>query len=171
MSEYCIHVANLFYLGSFLHRDILWLRILTCCGLLFGIVFFVCQTTPLYGPTFWHIVFLLINIVQIGRLIRARRESRLSDTQEQVAEDVFSHYSREQLVDLLTYSVSNTDDVLVGEQSIVLSPDDLILKRMAFEHLATDELVNLLTRRMWNKLDRIAPQDANQSILGSVVSP
>jgi len=36
--ELCIHCANLLYLASFLARDMLWLRVLTCLGLLFAIV-------------------------------------------------------------------------------------------------------------------------------------
>ena len=66
--ELCIHLANAFYLVSFLGRDILWLRALTCCGLALGIVFFTCQQTPMYGPTMWHVIFLFINGFMIWRL-------------------------------------------------------------------------------------------------------
>ena len=73
MTDVCIHIANLFYLASFVGRDILFLRLLTVCGLLFGIVFFTtCQKDPMYGPTFWHVVFLVINVFWIVRLIRQR---------------------------------------------------------------------------------------------------
>ena len=73
MTDYCIHIANLFYLASFAARDILWLRFLTCFGLVFGIVFFnTCHSDPMYGPMFWHFVFLGINAYRIVALMRDR---------------------------------------------------------------------------------------------------
>ena len=73
MTDYCIHIANLFYLASFAAKDMLWLRILTCAGLVFGIVFFnYCPKEPMYGPMFWHFVFLGINAYRIVALIRER---------------------------------------------------------------------------------------------------
>ena len=42
-------------------------RVVDCCS---GIVFFTtCQKDPMYGPTFWHVVFLLINFYQIGEIL------------------------------------------------------------------------------------------------------
>jgi hypothetical protein len=73
--ELCIHAANLLYLASFLGRDVLTLRALTCAGLALGLVFFTCRPEPLYGPAFWHVAFLIINGVQIGRIVRERREA------------------------------------------------------------------------------------------------
>lgn len=72
-TDACIHIANLFYLASFAGKDMLRLRVLTCCGLIFGIVFFTtCQDDPMYGPTFWHFVFLAINLYRIVCLLRER---------------------------------------------------------------------------------------------------
>jgi hypothetical protein len=73
--ELCIHAANLLYLASFLGRDVLTLRALTCAGLALGLVFFTCRPEPLYGPAFWHVTFLVINAVQIARIVRERREA------------------------------------------------------------------------------------------------
>ena len=73
MFDPCIHIANLFYLASFVGKDMLRLRILTCCGLLFGIVFFTnCHETPMYSTTFWHCVFLAINLYRIFCLLQER---------------------------------------------------------------------------------------------------
>ena len=102
MIQFCIHAANIFYLASFLGRDMLWLRVLTCAGLVLGVVFFACQQTPMYGPAAWHVVFLVINGVQILRLIAERRRLRLSDEQARLAEARFGGLSREQLLTLLT---------------------------------------------------------------------
>src|SRR4051812_6482895 len=70
--DLCIRLANVVYLLSFLVRDMLHLRVLTCVGLMLGIVFFTCQPMPLYGPSIWHVVFLVINAVQIRRLVLER---------------------------------------------------------------------------------------------------
>src|SRR3954447_8637030 len=89
--ELCLHLANLFYLASFLGRDMLWLRALTCVGLGLGIVFFGCQATPMYGPMAWHIVFLVINGMQIRRLVQERRRLCLTEEQRRVGEATFDH--------------------------------------------------------------------------------
>jgi hypothetical protein len=101
--EFCIHIANVVYLISFLARDILWLRLLTCIALLLGIVFFTCQPAPMYGPTIWHIAFLAINGVQISRLLVERRQLMLAKEQEErLGQAVFADLTREQLLHLLT---------------------------------------------------------------------
>ncbi len=72
-ADLCIHVANIVYLGSYLVRDVLWLRILTVCGLSLAVAFFCMRLNPTSAPVFWHAVFVGVNIVQIGRLMRQRR--------------------------------------------------------------------------------------------------
>ena len=101
--EFCCHAANVLYLLSYLVRDMLWLRILTCVGLVLGIIFFTCQPTPFYGPSSWHLCFLGINIYQIWRLVRKRRQRKLTVNQERVACAVFHDLSTEELVNLLTH--------------------------------------------------------------------
>src|SRR5207253_771370 len=83
--ESCLHAANLLYLASFLTRDMLWLRVLTCCGLGLGAAYFSCQAAPMYGPAAWHVAFLLINALQIRRLMRERGRMTLSAEQQAVA--------------------------------------------------------------------------------------
>jgi hypothetical protein len=104
--EFCIHIANVVYLISFLARDILWLRLLTCVALLLGLVFFTCQPAPMYGPTVWHVAFLAINGVQISRLLLERRQLMLqlmlTKEQERLGQAGFADLTREQLLNLLT---------------------------------------------------------------------
>jgi hypothetical protein len=152
--DLCLHVANVFYLLSFLGRDMLWLRILTCCGLALGIIFFSCQPTPLYGPTVWHVAFLLINLVQIWRLIGERRRLRLTEEQERVGEAAFRDLSREELVTLLTRAVWRPRrlhelEPVCGDR---LTREERVLQAIAFNRLSRKELLNLLTRRLWNAL-------------------
>jgi hypothetical protein len=158
--ELCIHIANLFYLASFLVRDMLWLRLLTCCGMILGIVFFTCQPAPLYGPTAWHVVFLAINVIQIRRLVLDRRRLKLTEEQERVAEAAFRDRSRDELLTLLTRVMGEKPRSLKDLHVLCrqeLSGDERILRDLAFSHLSRNELLNLLTRRLWGLLQRLNP--------------
>jgi hypothetical protein len=157
---FCIHLANVVYLFSFLVRDILWLRSLTCVGMVLGIVFFACQPTPLYGPTFWHVVFLVINGFQIWRLVLERRQLMLTKEQERFCEATFQGLSREELLTLLTRAMGEKPERLQDIDKIgtvQLSKDEQILRNLAFSHLSRQELLNLLTRRFWNSIKRRYP--------------
>jgi hypothetical protein len=158
--ELCIHIANTFYLASFLGRDMFWLRTLTCGGLVLGLVFFTCQPMPLYGPVAWHAVFLVINVIQIRQLLRERRRLDLTADQRQVAEAALGHLSREELLTLLTH-VMYRDPRRVRDIETVcrreLSAEQLALRDIAFSRLSRKELLNLATRRMWNSFKRLTP--------------
>ena len=157
MGEYCIHVANIFYLVSFVNRDMMWLRILTCLGLSFGVVFFTTCPTPMYGPTVWHVVFLVINAYQIYRLIIERRETNLDPNQELIGEVALEGMEREDLVCLLAQELGGSlDKRKTPEESAqaTLEESELVLKQLVLDRLSRKELVNLLTRRMWKPLKR-----------------
>lgn len=160
MVDLCIHAANLFYLASYLVRDMLWLRVLTCVGLALGIVYFGCQATPMYCPLAWQVLFLGINGVQIRHLVRERRRLRLTEEQRRLGEATFDHLSREELLTLLTRAVSERPEALAGFPRTCdrqLSHDERVLRDLAFSRLTRQELLNLLTRRLWNSIKRRNP--------------
>lgn len=174
MVEFCIHLANVFYLASFLGRDILWLRALTCCGLVLGIVFFTCQQTPMYGPTLWHIVFLLINGYMIWRLVIERRRLELTAEQERIAKAAFEKLSREELLTLLTRVMySNPKRVRdVGKAcQAELTPEEQVLRDVAFSRLSRKELLNLLTRKLWGSMRMVNPRRWRRRRAGEAVVP
>lgn len=157
MADSCIHIANLFYLASFLVRDMLWLRIMTCGGMIFGILFFTCQTTPLYGPTFWHIAFLGINLYQIVRLQAERRSLQLSPEQEAIRQGILEGMTDDELLDTLTHTVqyrSQEIEVLSADDSYELSSDEIAFQKIAFGQLSRNELINLLSREMWQSMQQ-----------------
>ncbi len=160
MVDVCIHVANVLYLVSFLTRDIMWLRLLTCCGLALGVVFFSCQAAPMYGPTVWHVAFLLINAVQIRRLIVERRRLNLSAERERLAQEAFKDLSRDEMLNLLTRAMCAQAERLpdLGRAARQpLSEDEQVVRDIAFRGLSKKELLNLLTRRLWSTLRWINP--------------
>lgn len=155
MVDCCIHFSNVCYLLSFLTRDMLWLRLLTCCGLVLGLVFFCCQPAPMYGPTGWHVVFLLINAVQICRLVQERRRLELTREQQAIAEAAFKELSRDEMLNLLTRAMCSRVDWirdLAQAARQPLSADEQVVRDIAFRSLSRKELVNLLTRRLWHGL-------------------
>jgi hypothetical protein len=158
--DLCIHIANILYLGSFLTRDMLWLRLLTCAGLVLGVVFFTCQPSPMYGPTVWHITFLGINCIQIVRLVRERRRLRLPLEQERVAEEAFGKLSRDQLLTLLTRAMCDRPEKAADIPQACqnpLSEDECVVRDMALSHLSRNEMKNLLARRLWHCLRWLNP--------------
>jgi len=87
--DYLIHSANVIYIFSYLVRDILWLRILIVIAILFVIPFYYYQPVPLMVPVYWNLLFVGINIVQIGFLLAERRSVKLSDVEKKLYEQVF----------------------------------------------------------------------------------
>ena len=160
MVELCIHAANVLYLASFLGRDMLWLRALTCAGLVFGLVFFTCRPAPLYGPAFWHVAFLFINGYQIIALVRERRALALTAEQERVGVAALEHLSREELLALVTRAVHANPGTLSDIEHASrapLSPDEQVLRDIAFRRLSKKELLNLAVRRLWAVIKRANP--------------
>ena len=155
VADWCFHAANLIYLASYLTRDMMLLRLFTCCGLALGITFFACQPTPLYGACVWQFVFLGINLIQIRRLGLERRRVRLSEDREQVAREAFKDLSRDEMLNLLTRAMCAQAEKLPDFQSAArepLSEDEAIVRDIAFRGLSKKELLNLLTRRLWTSL-------------------
>ncbi|MCO6047991.1 popeye domain-containing protein [Aeoliella sp. ICT_H6.2] len=165
MSDWCIHAANLFYLASFVGRDMLWLRTLTCFGLAFGLIFFsACTPNPMYGPAFWHAAFLLINIYQIYHLVGQRRRLGLNPKQQVIQRAMLDGLNDEELRNSLTHTVCSPDGrvrLLTADGNRQLSPDELAFREIAFDRLSRAEMINLLARRVWKstkKLGRVASQ-------------
>ncbi len=68
-----IHIANVFYLLSYLVKDILWLRLLTVVGGGLLLAYYVVMPTPLWAAIGWNCLFLSINFWQIRILLLERR--------------------------------------------------------------------------------------------------
>lgn len=161
-SDWCIHVANLFYLASFVGRDMLWLRTLTCAGLVLGLIFFSsCTPQPMYGPAIWHAVFLVINLYQIRHLVKQRERLNLSGSKLAVSATLLDGLSEEELRNTLTRAVcsdSGTPELVTERNGEQLTQDELAFREIAFERLTRQEILNLLTRRMWKSLRRYVPR-------------
>ncbi len=124
--ENLIHLANLLILGSFLVRDILWLRVLSILGGLAFIGYFgFAIEQPLMAPVYWNSLFTVINLYQIGRLLAERRPVFLDEREQRLHQLAFQGLSPRELTRLLAAGQwQNRSDVLVASGS---TPDRLML--------------------------------------------
>jgi hypothetical protein len=70
--------ANVLYVLAYFVRRALWLRALSLAGTSCLIVYFLTLPQPLMKPVYWNLLYVVINVVWIGRLLLqtgARREA------------------------------------------------------------------------------------------------
>ena len=122
-----------------------------------------------YGPTGWHVLFLVINLVQIRQLVLERRRLMLSRKQERIGQATFHDLSRDELLTLLTHVMSQNPEIPKSPQDIretcqqPLTRQEGVLRDIAFSHLSRGDILNLLTRRMWNAIVRLKPARRKRS--------
>ena len=68
-----IYVANGLYLASYLVRDMLHLRLLTVTAVVCLALYFASRPEPLMEVVYWNLLFLGLNLLQIGRILWLRR--------------------------------------------------------------------------------------------------
>ena len=77
--EVLVYVANCLYLASYLVQDILRLRWLTLVATACLLAYFYLRPEPLLTVVFWNLFFVVLNSVQIARLVARRRRSAAAD--------------------------------------------------------------------------------------------
>lgn len=70
--EAFLMAANLLYVAAYFTQDILRLRLMTLLAACLLAVYFYSQPTPMYSVVAWNMFFVALNLVQIGRTVRAR---------------------------------------------------------------------------------------------------
>ena len=68
-----LYLANGLNLLSYFVRDILHLRIFTIASVTCLALYFASRPEPLMEVVYWNAFFLVLNAVQIARLLRSRR--------------------------------------------------------------------------------------------------
>jgi hypothetical protein len=96
-----IHIANVFFLCSYLVKDIFWLRLLSVLGGLVLFVFFVLQPTPMWPSLAWNVLFGSINVYQLYRLFLERRPVALAEREQRLYQLVFRTLTPREFVKLL----------------------------------------------------------------------
>lgn len=113
------HAASILTVIAYLVKDILWLRVLTVAACICGILFFYfAPATPLWAPIGWNVVFMIINIVQIGLIVRERSSVSFSEEEKELHETLFQSFAPFEFMKLLragTWVDARPGDVLAIE--------------------------------------------------------
>ena len=96
------HLSFVLTAGSFLLRDILLLRAMAVLSGLVGVVYNASLPSgPLWLVIFWLSIFVLINLVQIGRLMAERRAVTLSGEEQELLDTLFVGLSPVEMMKLV----------------------------------------------------------------------
>jgi hypothetical protein len=82
--DYLVHFSNILLLVSYSVRDILWLRWFAVAAALTNIPYFLLQSTVLWPPVLWALVFTSINLYQIACIYLERRPVVLSEDEQKL---------------------------------------------------------------------------------------
>lgn len=96
-----IHVANVLYCISYAVRSIFWLRVLTVIAASLLLPYFYFQPEPLYAPIGWNLLFIGLNLFQIGWLLWEQRPIQLTTDQQKLYDLVFHILSPREMLKLL----------------------------------------------------------------------
>jgi hypothetical protein len=117
-----IHFANVLLLASFLVRDILWLRLLNVLAGVMFITYCATASPVMWASAGWNALFLIINLVQIWRLILERRPVRLRADELSLYQLAFRGLTPREFTRLL--AIGSWEDAAAGqrlvEQGVVL---------------------------------------------------
>lgn len=67
-----INAANILYVVAYFTLDMLRLRVLTVTAATCLAIYFYSQPVPMLNVVAWNVFFILLNLVQIARLLCAR---------------------------------------------------------------------------------------------------
>ena len=97
-----LHLANVLILCSFLVRDMLVLRLLSiAAGISFCIFFYFDGKME---PIVWNVLFMIVNLSQIGLMLYQRRKIPLCPTGQFVHEHIFPSLQPSEIRDLINIS-------------------------------------------------------------------
>lgn len=111
-----IHVANVFYVLSYLVKDILWLRLLTVLGGGVLLAYYVAMPTPLWAAIGWNVLFLSINFWQIRVLLLERRPVVFTPDELRLHQLSFRALTPREFKKLL--ELARWDDVAAGAELV-----------------------------------------------------
>lgn len=131
-----IHLANVLLLLSFLVSDILWLRLLNVLAGAAFIIYFATSAPPAWVPVEWNSLFLLINVVQMWRLLLERRPVRLGAEELSLYQAAFRALSPREYARLL--SIGRWADAAPGEELVA---EGVRLDRMLVVYSGTGDVV------------------------------
>ena len=87
--DYLIDLSSLLTVASFSVRGMLPLRVLATSSQIIAIPYFVFQTTPLWTPAAWTVLFLAINLYHITRILLEQWPVRFTPDEQRLYDLAF----------------------------------------------------------------------------------
>ncbi|MEM8677893.1 MAG: cyclic nucleotide-binding domain-containing protein [Planctomycetota bacterium] len=98
-----LHIANILYVASYSVRDILWLRAISVVAMMMLCGVYACRGAAGDSEAlYWQGAFIVINIVQIVRLLRERRPVNLTSVEKRMHETALKSLSPQQVRRLMS---------------------------------------------------------------------
>jgi hypothetical protein len=95
------HIAYAIIAVSYLLTNMFWLRLAAVVGIGFEIVYFLCSGSAVWPSIAWDSAFILINLAQLGILLRDRFSLRLSKDEEAFIRPIVGDLDKAQVAQLL----------------------------------------------------------------------
>jgi Cyclic nucleotide-binding domain len=114
------HAASVLTMGAYLLKDMLWLRVLTIASCFAGITFnYFVPATPLWTVIYWNVLFVIINVVQIGIIIKERAGVEFTEEEKELHDTLFKNFAPFEFMKLMrigNWRVAQEGDVLATEK-------------------------------------------------------
>lgn len=168
-----VHVANVLYLCSYLVRDMLWLRVLTVVAGLSLLPFYgSCSDHVLWAPIAWNLVFMAVNLVQIGILLRERRPQFLIGPEQDLYREVFADLTPgefRRLMKLASWREIEPGHTIVRRDTVVR--DMLVLREGALEvRVAGRVIARLAPGQFVGEMSFLSGNTATADVIASEAS-
>lgn len=95
------HVAYAIIAISYLLTNIFWLRLAAVVGIALEVLYFLFTGSPVWPSIAWDSAFILINVVQLGILLRDRLSLKLSADEQAFIKPIVGDLDKAQIAQLL----------------------------------------------------------------------
>ena len=124
--DYLIDLSSLLTVASFSVRGMLSLRVLAVASQIIAIPYFLLQTTPLWTPAGWTILFMAINLYHVSRILLERRPIGFTHEEQRLYDLTFRSLEPREFLKLLKF----------GEWKTASQGDKFLTRGEPIEHIA-----------------------------------
>src|SRR3954464_5137267 len=114
------HAASILTMAAYLLKDMLWLRVLAIASCFAGITFnYFVPATPLWTVIYWNVLFVIINVVQIGIIVKERTGVEFTEEEKELHETLFHNFAPFEFMKLMRigdWRVAQEGEVLATEK-------------------------------------------------------
>ena len=114
------HAASILTMAAYLLKDMFWLRLLAILSCFAGIAFnYLVPATPLWTVIYWNLLFILINVVQIGIIIKERTGIHFTEEEKELHDTLFKNFAPFEFMKLMrvgNWLEAKQGEILATEQ-------------------------------------------------------